>query len=217
MAFSVGQVLGVAISEDAAAEVCASSGVNPAAIVTGKRAEAKAFDFVSDDQRARLKLAHERWNLATTAHLCRDGACGMCGQSHSTRWVESPARWNDGAAAPFCRDCCALWTMRGRPRDPEQLREVAREGLTGIAGMAMSAMGMKLFAEVSGDDHGGHPRPWSYSPKALAEVRERVFLGWPHLIPDPITREIWRRIRDERWAAFNREAEEARRATEPAW
>lgn len=217
LAYVVGQVLGVSISEDAAAEVCASSGVNPSAIAVGKRAEKAAFDFIGDDQRARLKLAHERWNLKVTPHLCREGACGMCGRSHHVRWIESPLRWSDGTPAPFCGDCHALWLKRGRPRDAEPLRELAREALTGCASMNLPAMGMKCYAEVSGDDRGGHPRPWSYSPKALAEVRERVFVGRPDLIPDSITREIWTRIRDERWAAFNREAEEARRATEPAW
>lgn len=146
---------------------------------------------VTEQEREALARAVRTADRATRPTRCVNGACGFCGMSTAISWRSSPLEWADGAAAPLCAPCAAVWDRRGRPGtlDADRLRAAALEALSGANSMSSDGLGIRLFVDVAGDDHSGKPAPWTYAPDALDALRERARLTWPSSLPPDLREE----------------------------
>jgi hypothetical protein len=172
------------------------------------RLSGSAWSHVTDADRDALRQAVKQERAAVEPRRCRDGACAWCGRSHSLGWQNSPETWSDGSAAPLCRDCARVWDLRGNPEDRDGLRACALEALSGATDWGSAGMGIRIFADLAGDDHTGHAEPWVYAPGALAVLRERARESWPLSLPEPL-RGKYVALRSE---ATRRSLEESRAA-----
>lgn len=174
------------------------------ASLDNRMAKPRPWAWIGDREIALLRRAVDRARAAVEPRRCRDGACGWCGVSESIGWHAGPARWSDGSAAPLCRACSAVWTSRGKPTDEAGARACALEALSGANGIASDGLGIRTYADIAGDDHGGTNERWAYAPAALDALTERARLTWPGSLPPD--------IRDEYRAAAAREQRAAQAA-----
>jgi hypothetical protein len=190
---AVSAVLGRAVGQvDAAAVVRA---VTEFDLTTGRfvgisarstgRATGKPWGHLTEDDRERIRAALQDVVTARTAGPCTDGACGICGVRQAIIWRPSRLLWRDGKAAPLCDACSTVWRMRGEPIDPEDVRRVAVECLTGkpVALGNSAPREFRAYYEHPDCDGNGTAERFGYSPR-LREYAEEVWTASPQYAPE---------------------------------
>ena len=217
---AVTAVLGVPVGQaDAAAVVRSVVRIDPAsgevagfpsAKGTG-HATGKPWGHLTDDDRERIRTALENVVNARIPGPCTLGACGICGVREAIVWRPSRLRWRDGNPAPMCDACSTVWTMRGEPIGPEDVRRVAVECLTGkpVALGNSAPREFRAYYEHPECDGNGTAERFGYSPR-LREYAEQVWTASPRYAPEDRRVEFEERrrtVRAEREARARQERE----------
>lgn len=200
------KITGMKMTTIEADQVVRAVGIAPVAVFVRTAAKRRPFDFVDprqvDEYRVELGKIRRRGKLKK----CSTGACGLCGVSRATAWHTGPLKWSDGSPAPFCGDCSKAWMTASRPRELEGIRQVGLTEFCGVPrfiGVHNNAFGLRVYAELAGDDHVGHDDRFSYKLEALAEVRRAAWTAHPSCAPDDTRRAMWTKISEARSARAN--------------
>lgn len=144
---------------------------------------------VDNTARGILKAQVQRSHDSSIPRRCKNGACAWCGVARSISWHTSPERWENGSPAPLCADCYAVWRLRGRSSDIEDLRGNALEALSGAAWFGMTGSGIQTYNDLATGEYRGTEGRWEYAAEPLTKLRENARLKSPESLPGDIRAE----------------------------
>ncbi|MGN7977477.1 hypothetical protein ACTJJ4_07885 [Microbacterium sp. 22195] len=182
----------------------------------------RAWGHLEDDEPRKLAAAvaqvEREERLRTTPHGCTSGPCGFCGVSTSLSWHLSSLKWNDGSAAPLCRDCYAIVRRRPASTQIERQRVLAIEALSGASALHFEHQfgeRMRVFAELVNAGHKGTAERWEHAEDTWSCYREEARRSAPSSLPDGL-REHYQALNAADHAAEQARANHAARAAAEA-
>lgn len=200
------QVVGSRVTDDEAKRLLEYTDKLPAAfqqaqaeglMLDWRKGWAKPFDWFTAGDRRELRAALDpvRREIAAAPdgrmRRCTSGACGVCGAAWSSGWKSGPVTWSDGTKAPLCADCAVLWRATPTDQGVDGLRVRAEAALAGMRPqLGDDSLGLRLYADLAGDDHAGTDQPWEYMPAdTRTTLVRRLRARHPQAIVDEFERE----------------------------